>query len=161
ALGAAALVVAALGASYVLQRKPVTGVANEVVPEKSVAVLPFENLSEQKEYAFFVDGVQDKILTDLGQIADIKVISRTSVTHYKTGIVRNLPEIGRQLGVAHLVEGSAQRAGNHVQVHAQLLDARTNQRLWEQTYEGNLSNIFAIHSEIAKAIAEQLHVTLS
>ena len=140
---------------------PGQSAASEIVPEKSIAVLPFENLSDEKEQAFFAGGVQDGILTDLAQIADLKVISRTSVTHYKTGIARNLAEIGWQLDVAHVVEGSVKRSGNHVHVYAQLLDVRTNRRLWEQTYDGNLSNVFAIHSEIAKAIAEQLHVTLS
>jgi serine/threonine-protein kinase len=160
-LGAAALVIIALGASYILQRKPVSSVASEIVPEKSVAVLPFESLGKDKDYAFFAEGVQDEILTDLAQIADLKVISRTSVTHYKTGIARNLLEIGRQLGVAHVVEGSVHRSGDRVRIHAQLLDARTDRRLWEHTYDGNLSNIFAIHGAIAKAIAEQLHITLS
>jgi eukaryotic-like serine/threonine-protein kinase len=135
--------------------------ASEVVPEKSIAVLPFENLGDDKESAFFADGVQDEILTDLAQIADLKVISRTSVTHYKTGIARNLAEIGEQLGVAHVVQGNAHRTGNHVHVYAQLLDVRTNRRLWEQTYDGDISNVFAIHSEIAKAIANQLQITLS
>ena len=161
ALAAAALIIASLGTFYLQQRKLIPSAANENVPEKSIAVLPFENLSDEKEHVFFADGVQDEILTDLAQIADLKVISRTSVTHYKTGIVRNLDEIGRQLGVAHVVEGNVHRTGNHVHVYAQLLDVRTNRRLWEQTYDGDLSNVFAIHSEIAKAIANQLQITLS
>ena len=99
--------------------------ASEKASEKSIAVLPFENLSDEKEYAYFADGVQDEILTDLAQVADLKVISRTSVTHYKTAIPRNLAEIGRELGVAHVVEGNVQRTGSHVHVYAQLLDART------------------------------------
>src|SRR5206468_2005089 len=94
------------------------------VPEKSIAVLPFENLSEEKQNEFFTDGVQDQILTDLSQIADLKVVSRTSVMQYKTGTPRNLREIGQQLGVAHVVEGSVQRAANKVRVNAQLIDAR-------------------------------------
>jgi len=140
---------------------PGGGAESENIPEKSIAVLPFENLSHDKENAFFADGVQDEILTDLAQIADLKVISRTSVTHYKTGIARDLAEIGRQLGVAHVVEGNVQRSGNQAHVYAQLLDVRTNRPLWTRTYDSDLSNVFAIHSEIAKEIAEQLHVTLS
>jgi TolB-like protein/Tfp pilus assembly protein PilF len=161
AMAATVIITGLLAASYIFQHKSVSDVTREIVPEKSVAVLPFENLSEEKEYASFADGVQDEILTDLAQIADLKVISRTSVTHYKTGIARNLAHIGRQLGVAHVVEGNVHRTGNHMHVYAQLVDVRTNQRLWQQTYDGDLSNVFAIHSEIAKAIANQLQITLS
>jgi len=161
ALAASVFIIATLGASYILQRKPIPSAVSEIVPEKSIAVLPFENLGAEKEHTYFADGVQDEILTDLAQIADLKVINRTSVTHYKTGSARNLPEIGRQLGVAHVVEGNVQRTSNQVHVYAQLLDARTNRRLWAHSYEGDLSNVFAIHSEIAKAIARQLQVTLS
>ena len=130
-------------------------------PEKSIAVLPFENLSEEKANAFFADGVQDEILTDLSRIADLKVISRTSVMHYKSGIARNLREIGQQLGVAHVVEGSVQRSGNRVRVNAQLVDARTDRHLWGQTYDRDLADVFAIQSEIAKTIADQLQAKLS
>jgi TolB-like protein len=100
------------------------------LPEKSIAVLPFNNLSRDPDNAYFADGVQDEILTDLARIADLKVISRTSVMHYKSGIARNLHEIGEQLGVAHVLEGSVQRAGNRVRVNAQLVDARTDRHLW-------------------------------
>jgi TolB-like protein/Tfp pilus assembly protein PilF len=131
------------------------------VPAKSIAVLPFENLSEEKANAFFADGVQDEILTDLARIADLKVISRTSVMHYKSGIARNLREIGEQLGVAHVLEGSVQRAGNRVRVNAQLVDARTDRHLWAQTYDRDLADVFAIQSEIAKTIADQLQAKLS
>jgi TolB-like protein/Tfp pilus assembly protein PilF len=131
------------------------------VPEKSIAVLPFENLSDEKQNAFFTDGVQDEILTDLAKIADLKVISRTSVMQYKSGVARNLREIGQQLGVAHLLEGSVQRAANRVRVNAQLLDARTDAHLWAQTYDRDLADVFAIQSEIAKAIADQLQAKLS
>src|SRR6476646_12075712 len=131
------------------------------VPEKSIAVLPFENLSEEKANAFFTDGVQDEILTALSRIADLKVISRTSVMQYKTGTPRNLREIGQQLGVAHVVEGSVQRAANKVRVNAQLIDARNDAHLWAQTYDRDLADVFAIQSEIAKAIAEQLQAKLS
>jgi TolB-like protein/class 3 adenylate cyclase len=130
-------------------------------PEKSIAVLPFENRSEEKANAFFADGVQDEILTDLARIADLKVISRTSVMHYTSGIARNLREIGEQLGVAHVLEGSVQRAGNRVRVNAQLIDARTDRHLWAQTYDRDLADVFAIQSEIAKTIADQLQAKLS
>ncbi len=130
-------------------------------PEKSIAVLPFENLSEEKQNAYFADGVQDEILTDLAKIADLKVISRTSVMQYKSGIARNLREIGQQLGVAHLLEGSVQRAVNRVRVNAQLIDARTDAHLWAQTYDRDLADVFAIQSEIAKRIADQLRAKLS
>jgi TolB-like protein/Tfp pilus assembly protein PilF len=129
--------------------------------EKSIAVLPFENLSEEKANAFFAEGVQDEILTNLAKIADLKVISRTSVMHYMSGAPRNLREIGQQLGVAHVVEGSVQRAANKVRVNAQLIDARTDAHLWAQTYDRDLADVFAIQSEIAKAIADQLQAKLS
>src|SRR5260370_18643750 len=130
-------------------------------PDKSIAVLPFENLSSDKENAYFTDGVQDEILTDLAKIADLKVISRTSVIQYKSGLARNLRKIGEELGVAHLLEGSVQRAANKVRVNAQLIDARTDAHLWAQTYDRNLADVFAIQSEIAKAIADQLQAKLS
>src|SRR6266542_2191752 len=130
-------------------------------PEKSIAVLPFENLSDDKQNAYFADGVQDEILTDLARIADLKVISRTSVTPYKSGVARNLRQIGQQLGVAHVVEGSVQRAANRVRVNAQLVDARTDRHVWGQTYDRDLADVFAIQSEIAKTIADQLQAKLS
>jgi len=130
-------------------------------PEKSIAVLPFENLSEEKENAFFADGVQDEILTDLAKIADLKVISRTSVMQYKNGISRNLREIGEQLGVAHVLEGSVQRTGGRVRVSAQLIDARTDAHLWAEHYDRPLDDVFAIQSEVAQAIADQLNAKLS
>ncbi|MBA3831548.1 MAG: tetratricopeptide repeat protein [Chthoniobacterales bacterium] len=131
------------------------------IPEKSIAVLPFENLSANQENAYFADGVQNEILTDLAKVADLKVISRTSVMQYKSGIARNLREIGQQLGVAHLLAGSVQRAGGKVRVNAQLMDARTDAQLWAQTYDRDLADVFAIQSEIAKAIADQLQAKLS
>jgi serine/threonine-protein kinase len=131
------------------------------VVEKSVAVLPFENLSDDKANAYFTDGVQDEILTDLAKIAELKVISRTSVLQYKSGVVRNLREIAQQLGVANVVEGSVQRSGNRVRVNAQLIDAHNDVHLWAQTYDRDLADVFAIQSEIAKAIADQLQATLS
>src|SRR5216110_866088 len=131
------------------------------IAEKSITVLPFENLSEDKENAYFTDGVQDEILTYLTKIADLKVISRTSVLQYKSGVARNLREIAQQLGVANVVEGSVQRSGNRVRVNAQLVDARTDAHLWAQTYDRDLADVFAIQSEIAKAIADQLQAKLS
>src|SRR5213594_1496080 len=135
--------------------------SKSVINAKSVAVLPFENLSEEKQNEYFAEGVQDEILTDLAKIADLKVISRTSVMQYKSGAARNLRKIGEELGVAHVVEGSVQRAANKIRVNAQLLDARTDAHLWAQTYDRDLADVFAIQSEIAKAIADQLQAKLS
>ncbi|MEO7724122.1 MAG: adenylate/guanylate cyclase domain-containing protein, partial [Chthoniobacterales bacterium] len=131
------------------------------IPEKSIAVLPFENLSSDAENAYFADGMQDEILTSLARLADLKVISRTSVMQYKTGAGRNLRKIGQELGVAHVIEGSVQRAGNKVRVNAQLIDARNDSHLWAQTYDRDLADVFAIQSEIATAIANQLQAKLS
>src|SRR5256885_6768536 len=131
------------------------------IPEKSIAVLPFENRSDEKENAYFADGVQNEILTDLAKIADLRVISRTSVMQYKSGVERNLREIGQQLGVAHVLEGSVQRSGNRVRVTAQLIDARTDTHQWAERYDRDLADVFAIQSEIAKAIADQLQAKLS
>jgi TolB-like protein/Tfp pilus assembly protein PilF len=156
----ALLVLAAIIAAFVLlPRRPARSAL--AIVEKSIAVLPFENLSEEKANAFFTDGVQDEILTNLAKIADLKVISRTSVMQYKSGAPRNLREIGQQLGVAHVVEGSVQRAANKVRVSAQLIDARNDTHLWAQTYDRDLADVFAIQSEIAKAIADQLQAKLS
>ncbi len=135
--------------------------SKSIVNAKSIAVLPFENRSRDPDNAYFTDGVQDEILTDLAKIADLKVISRTSVMQYKSGAPRNLREIGQQLGVAHVVEGSVQRAANKVRVNAQLIDARNDAHLWAQTYDRDLADVFAIQSEIAKAIADQLQAKLS
>jgi TolB-like protein/DNA-binding winged helix-turn-helix (wHTH) protein/Tfp pilus assembly protein PilF len=131
------------------------------IPEKSIAVLPFENLSDQKQNAYFAAGVQDEITSNLAKIAELKVISRTSANLYKSGNPRNSREIGQQLGVAHLLEGSVQRIGNRLRVHAQLIDARTDTHSWAQTYDRNVSDLFAIQSEIAKTIAGQLYAKIS
>jgi adenylate cyclase len=131
------------------------------LPAKSIAVLPFENLSRDPDNQFFTDGVQDEILSDLSKVADLRVISRTSVMQYKAGAQRNLREIAQQLGVAHVVEGSVQRAANKVRVIAQLIDARNDAHLWAQTYDRDLADVFAIQSEIAKGIADQLQAKLS
>jgi serine/threonine protein kinase len=161
--GLAALSVLALAGSYfgVLKRqaKPVSQAVS--IPEKSIAILPFENRSEDKANAYFGDGIQDEILTRLSKVADLKVISRTSTMQYKTRAPRNLREIGGALGVAHVVEGSVQRAANHVRVNAQLVDARTDRQLWAQTYDRDLADVFAIQSEIATSIADQLQTSLS
>src|SRR5437667_2221367 len=131
------------------------------IPVKSIAVLPFQNLSPDPQNQFFADGVQDEILTDLARIADLKVISRMSVMQYKSGISRNLREISQQLGVATVVEGRVQRSGNRVRVNAQLVDTRTDRHLWAQTYDRDLADVFAIQSEIAKTIADQLQAKIS
>jgi TolB-like protein/Flp pilus assembly protein TadD len=130
------------------------------VPEKSIAVLPFENLSADPENAFFADGVQDEILTNLAKIADLKVISRSSVMQYRAP-TRNLRQIANELGVAHILEGNVQRAGNRVRVSAQLIDARTDAHLWAENYHRPLDDVFAIQSEIAKAVADQLQAKLA
>jgi TolB-like protein/class 3 adenylate cyclase len=135
--------------------------ASAPVSEKSIAILPFKNLSDEKENAYFADGVQDEILTHLAKIADLKIISRVSVMQYKSGVARNLREIGQQLGVTNVVEGSVQRSRNRVRVNAQLVDTRIDRQLWGQTYDRDLADVFAIQSEIAKAIAEQLQAKLS
>ncbi|PYI46677.1 MAG: hypothetical protein DMF11_08070, partial [Verrucomicrobia bacterium] len=123
--------------------------------------LPFENFSDDKENAYFADGIQDEILTDLAKVADLKVISRTSVMQYKNAVKRNLREIGQQLGVAHVLEGSVQRTGNLVRVTAQLIDARTDMHLWAERYDRDLADVFAIQSEIAKTIADHLQAKIS
>jgi TolB-like protein/class 3 adenylate cyclase/Tfp pilus assembly protein PilF len=132
-----------------------------VIVEKSIAVLPFENMSRDPDNAFFTDGVQDQILTALAKVADLKVISRTSVMQYKSGVARNLREIAQQLGVTHVLEGSVQRAGNKVRVNAQLVNARTDMHEWAENYDRPVDDVFAIQSEIAKAIADQLQAKLS
>jgi TolB-like protein/class 3 adenylate cyclase/Tfp pilus assembly protein PilF len=134
--------------------------ARPSIPEKSIAVLPFENLSDDKSNAYFAEGIQDEILTRLSKIADLKVISRTSTQHYKSA-PENLSEIGRQLGVAHLVEGSVQKSGDAVRVNVQLLKAADDSHLWAETYDRKLTDIFAVESEIAKGIADTLQARLS
>src|SRR5205085_7534413 len=161
---AACLAVAALAVAAFLfwqRHEPKTSAAALSIPEKSIAVLPFENLSDEKQNAFFTDGVQDEILTDLAKIADLKVISRTSVMQYKSGVARNLRKISEELGVAHVLEGSVQRAGNKVRVNAQLIDARNDRHEWAENYDRPIDDVFAIQSEIAKAIADQLQAKLS
>ena len=131
------------------------------IPEKSIAVLPFENLSTEKENAFFADGVQDQILTDLAKVADLKVIGHTSVQQYKADETHDRQKIAEQLGVAYLLEGSVQRSQNRLRIIAHLFDARTNEQLWADTYDRQLADIFAIQSEIAQTIVSQLQATIS
>jgi TolB-like protein/Flp pilus assembly protein TadD len=135
--------------------------STQTIPEKSIAVLPFNNLSAEEENVFFTDGIQDEILTDLAKVAELKVISRSSVNVYKPGAPRNIREIGRQLGVAHLLEGSVQRTKNRVRVSAQLIDARTNQQEWADRYDREIADIFALETEIAQTITRQLRARLS
>jgi TolB-like protein len=131
------------------------------VTEKSIAVLPFENLSKDEEDAFLAGGVQDEILTDLAKIADLKVISRTSVMQYKSGLERNLREIAKALGVSYVVEGSVQCAGERVRVSAQLIDAHNDTHLWAEHYDRDVADVFAVQTEIAEQIADQLRAKLS
>src|SRR5258707_11503636 len=129
-------------------------------PEKSIAVLPFENLSRDPDNAYFADGIQDEILTRLSKIADLKVISRTSTQQYQSK-PGNLSDIARQLGVAHILEGSVQKAGNAVHINVQLIKAATDAHLWGESYDRELQNIFGVEAEVAKAIADQLRAKLT
>ena len=128
--------------------------------DKSIAVLPFESLSDEKENAYFADGVQDDILTNLSKIGDLKVISRTSVMGYR-GNSRNVREIGKALGVATILEGSVRRSGNKVRVNVQLIDATNDQHLWAEDYDGDLTDVFKIQTELAHKIADALQAKLS
>jgi TolB-like protein/predicted Zn-dependent protease len=134
---------------------------NAPLPEKSIAVLPFQNLSKDEENAYFAAGVQDEILNNLAKVADLKVISRTSVMQYKSVTERNVREIAKTLGVSHVVEGSVQRAGGRVRVSAQLIDARNDTHVWAEHYDRDIADIFAIQSEIAEQIVDQLRAKLS
>jgi TolB-like protein/cytochrome c-type biogenesis protein CcmH/NrfG len=128
--------------------------------DKSIAVLPFENLSDEKENAYFADGVQDDILTNLSKIGDLKVISRTSVMPYR-GKTQNLRDIGKTLGVSNILEGSVRRSGNKVRVNVQLIDATNDQHLWAEDYDGDLSDVFKIQTDLATKIASALQAKLS
>ena len=130
------------------------------VPEKSIAVLPFQNLSDDRENAFFAEGVHDDILSSLARIADLKVISRTSVQQYRSG-GGNLREIGKALGVAYVLEGTVRRAGTRVRLNAQLIDARTDAHIWAETFDRELTDLFALQSELAERIVRQLRANLS
>ena len=144
---------------YTASNRAAAAAPNEL-PAKSIAVLPFENLSEDKANAFFAEGIQDEILTRLAKVADLKVISRTSTQHFKSA-PENLPEIAKRLGVMHILEGSVQKASDQVRVNVQLINALTDAHLWADTYDRKLTDIFAVETEIAKAIADTLQAKLT
>ena len=155
----AALVIVAASAAagtYIFSHRS----SSKAILEKSIAVLPFENLSRDPDNAYFADGIQDEILTRLSKIADLKVISRTSTQHYKSA-PENLPEIARQLGVAHILEGSVQKSGDAVRVNVQLIKAANDSHLWADSFDRKLTDIFSVESEVAKAIADQLRAHLT
>ena len=154
----------AVAAGFVVWRRSAplaVGAAGPAVADKSIAVLPFASLSPDQDNAYFAAGIQDEILTDLSRVADLKVISHTSVMVYASGPAHNVREIGRALGVAHVLEGSVQRAGNRVRVTAQLIDAHTDTHLWADRFDGELADIFAIQSQMAERIVASLRVRLS
>src|SRR5437588_1040116 len=155
-IGALLLVIAMLVAG----RLPFYRQTGESISQKSIAVLPFENLSEDKANAYFAEGIQEEILTRLAKIADLKVISRTSTQRYQSK-PGNLAEIAKQLGVANILEGSVQKAGDQVRVNVQLVNAQTDSHLWAETYDRKLTDIFGVESEIAKGIAESLQAKLT
>jgi len=155
-IGVLLLVIAML----IVGRGPFYRQSGEAISQKSIAVLPFENRSEDKANAYFADGIQDEILTRLSKIADLKVISRTSTQHYKSA-PENLPEIARQLGVGHILEGSVQKSGDTVRVNVQLIKAANDSNLWAETFDRKLTDIFSVESEVAKAIADQLRAKLT
>jgi len=155
-IGAVVVAVVVIGLLSWSKRTPTASAA----PEKSIAVLPFENLSEDKANAYFADGIQDEILTRLSKIADLKVISRTSTQQYQSK-PGNLSDIARQLGVTHILEGSVQKAGNAVHINVQLIKAATDAHLWGESYDRELLNIFGVEGEVAKAIADQLRAKLT
>ncbi len=144
----------------IVGRLPFYRQTGESISQKSIAVLPFENRSEDKANAYFAEGIQDEILTRLSKIADLKVISRTSTQHYKS-TPENLPEVARQLGVAHILEGSVQKSGDAVRVTVQLIKAANDSHLWADSFDRKLTDIFSVESEVAKAIADQLRVKLT
>ncbi len=155
----AALTLLAAGVAWQIVR--LNAVKPAGPPEKSVAVLPFENLSSDQENSFFANGMQDEILTNLSRVADLKVISRSSVQQYKSGVTRNLKEIGQALGVNYVLEGSVQRSGGKIRVNAQLIDTRTDAHIWANRYDRDLADVFGIQTEVAENIAAQLKARLS
>ena len=157
---AAVLMVLGMSALFVFRPSRTPNAASTPTPDKSIAILPFENRSEDKANAYFADGIQDEILTRLSKIADLKVISRTSTQNYKSA-PKNLPEIARQLGVVHILEGRVQKSGDTVRVNVQLIKATNDSQLWADTYDRRLTDIFSVESEVAKAIAEQLQARLT
>ena len=159
-LAAAALVILGMSALFVFQSSRIQNSTLNPAPDKSIAVLPFENRSEDKANAYFADGIQDEILTRLSNIADLKVISRTSTQQYQSKPA-NLREIAKQLGVANILEGSVQKVAGQVRVNVQLINAQTDSHLWADTYDRKLTDIFGVESEIAKGIAESLQAKLT
>src|SRR5206468_1903329 len=158
---AVAIAVLVVGSFLFWQRQqPKSSALASAIPEKSIAVMPFENLSRDPDNAYFADGIQDEILTRLSKIADLKVISRTSTQHYKSA-PDNLPEIAKQLSVAHILEGSVQKSGDAVRVNVQLIKAANDSHLWADTFDRKLTDIFSVESEVAKAIADQLRARLT
>ena len=157
------LLIAMLGVGFWTVRRSQEKFVNTTaaIPSKSIAVLPLENLSEEKENAYFADGIQDELLSNLAKIKDLKVISRTSVMQYKSGITRNLKEIAQQLGVSNVVEGSVRRSGNRIRVSVQLIDALTDHHIWVQNYDRTLADSLALQGELATEIAAALGATLS
>ncbi len=155
-IGVLLLVIAML----IVGRRPFYRQKGESISQKSVAVLPFENLSEDKANAYFAEGIQDEILTRLSKIADLKVISRTSTQHYKSA-PGNLPEMAKQLGVAYILEGSVQKSGDAVRVNVELIKAASDSHLWADTFDRKLTDIFSVESEVATAIADQLQAKLT
>jgi TolB-like protein/Tfp pilus assembly protein PilF len=155
----ALLFLGAIGAAFVIVAKKST-LSTSVVPEKSVAVLPFENLSDDKSNAYFADGIQDEILTKLASVADLKVISRTSTAKYKSK-PEDLKTVSQQLGVANVVEGTVQRAAEKVRVNVQLIDARADSHLWAKTFDREIKDVFAVESEVSQEIANALQAKLS
>src|SRR4026208_1574503 len=129
--------------------------------DKSIAVLPFQSLSDEKDNAYFADGMQDDILTNLSKIGDLKVISRTSVTSYRGNGMRSAREIGKAVGVATLLEGSVRRIGNRVRVNVQLINANNDEHIWAENYDGDLTNVFAIQTDLAQKIVSALQAKLS
>src|SRR5439155_5270686 len=139
---------------------PTEGSTGSSIPQKSIAVLPFENLSDDKGAAYFADGIQDEILTKLASIADLKVISRTSTARYKSK-PEDLRTVSQQLGVATVLEGSVQKADDKVRVNVQLIDAKADSHLWAKTYDRDIKDVFAVESEVAQEIADALQAKLS
>jgi len=159
-LATALLLLGAIVAAFVIvSRKPTS--STSTITDKSIAVLPLTNLSEEKENAFFADGIQDELLSNLAKIKDLKVISRTSVMQYKSGITRNLKEIAQQLGVSNVVEGSVRRSGNHMRVSVQLIDALTDRHIWSENYDRTLADSVTLQGELASEIAAAVGATLS
>ena len=157
----AVILLAALIVLVVYERRPILSASGEAIPEKSIAVLPLENYSDEKENAFFADGIQDDILTALARIKGLRVISRTSVTGFRGSAAPNLREIGKLLGVATVLEGSVRRAANRVVVNVQLIDALHDRHIWANRYDRTLADSLGLQGELASEIAEALRVTLS